>query len=445
VRSGGRIFVGDVRSLPLLTAFHTSVQLHRSPGWLPIAELQNQIHRRVAAEEELVIDPEFFFALQRHLPRITHVEIAHKRGSFHNELTRFRYDVMLHIDQCFDGISSETRLDWRADRLDLSRLAQIVRGGNARTLRITQVPNARIARELKGLELLRDPGGLETVSDLRHALKSAQDGAVDPTDIWALQNSTSYSVQLYWPGPGADDSFDAVFHRTSAPSTDILDGARTFSVQIDAARPWSAYANRPLERLQEQGLVPALRRFLQTKLPDYMVPAIFVMLDALPLTPNGKLDRRALPAPDASRPTRQDPYVAPRTRTEELVARIWSQLLGVERVGAQDNFFELGGHSLLATRVLSRVREAFHVKINLRVIFEAPTVAGLAQLVNDAQARGELDDEPAITRLPRDLHTATLLPGGLVNASALARGRRNESGRSTGTSNTPGEAAQGDE
>ena len=109
------------------------------------------------------------------------------------------------------------------------------------------------------------------------------------------------------------------------------------------------------------------------------MPAIFMLLDAFPLTVNGKVDRRALPTPDGRQPELDEVFVACRTPTEELLAAIWSQVLGVERVGIYDNFFQLGGHSLLATQVVSRIREAFQVEMPLRRLFEAPTVAGLAE------------------------------------------------------------------
>jgi amino acid adenylation domain-containing protein len=123
--------------------------------------------------------------------------------------------------------------------------------------------------------------------------------------------------------------------------------------------------------------IDELRRFLKQKLPDYMVPGAFVLLDALPLTPNGKVDRRALPAPDQSRPDQSVTFVAPRTPIEQQLADIWAEVLRLEQVGVHDNFFEFGGHSLLATQVISRLRQAFGVELPVRTLFEAPTVADL--------------------------------------------------------------------
>jgi amino acid adenylation domain-containing protein len=143
-----------------------------------------------------------------------------------------------------------------------------------------------------------------------------------------------------------------------------------------------------------------LRPYLRERLPEYMVPSQFVLLDELPLTANGKVDRKALPAPGAAREAGAD-FVAPRTPTEERVADICARVLGVERVGAEDNFFDLGGHSLLATQFISRLREAFSVELPLRALFDTPTVAGIAGLIADAP-RFEGDSEaPAIEALAR--------------------------------------------
>jgi amino acid adenylation domain-containing protein len=136
-----------------------------------------------------------------------------------------------------------------------------------------------------------------------------------------------------------------------------------------------------------------LRSFLKQKLPEQMVPSAFVILDALPLTPNGKINRKALPAPDQNRPEFEQSFVVPRTPVEKLLAEIWAEVLKVERVGIHDNFFDLGGHSVLATQVVSRLREAFHVDVLLRALFEAPTIAELALRIEPSTSEGsELED-----------------------------------------------------
>ena len=128
-------------------------------------------------------------------------------------------------------------------------------------------------------------------------------------------------------------------------------------------------------------LTGELRRYLQTTLPDYMIPAAFILMDTLPLTPNRKVDRRALPAPDTSRPDLAASYVPPGTRVEQTIAGLWSELLGLEKVGRHDNFFELGGHSLLATQLVSRLRAACQVDLPIPMLFESPTVARLAERI----------------------------------------------------------------
>jgi acyl carrier protein len=126
-----------------------------------------------------------------------------------------------------------------------------------------------------------------------------------------------------------------------------------------------------------------------------MVPFAFVFLDAIPLTATGKVDRNKLPAPQQARPELEQSYVPPRNALEEVIASVWSQLLSIERIGINDNFFDLGGHSLLATQAISRVREAFQIKLPLRKMFEQPTVAGLSQAILDDEDQRERVEQTA--------------------------------------------------
>ncbi|MDJ0572741.1 MAG: condensation domain-containing protein, partial [Pleurocapsa sp. MO_192.B19] len=158
-----------------------------------------------------------------------------------------------------------------------------------------------------------------------------------------------------------------------------------------------AYINSERESFSRR----ELRSFLQQKLPEYMIPAVFVVLEAFPLTPNGKIDRRALPTPDLAN-DRLEAFIAPRTPTEAAIAEIVASVLKLDRVGIYDNFFELGGHSLLATQVISRLQRTFSVELPTRILFESPTVAELEAIVLAYRQSGTELKESAISSVSRE-------------------------------------------
>jgi acyl carrier protein len=139
-----------------------------------------------------------------------------------------------------------------------------------------------------------------------------------------------------------------------------------------------------------------------------MVPSAFAMLDALPLTPNGKVDRRALPRVEPMHGDSETPYVAPRQPTEQALAAIWARVLRREQVGIHHNFFDLGGHSLLATEAIVAIRDAFRVEVPLLRLFENPTIAGLAAVIEEAQRNGDGPQRPAIVAVQREAHRVKL-------------------------------------
>jgi acyl carrier protein len=145
----------------------------------------------------------------------------------------------------------------------------------------------------------------------------------------------------------------------------------------------------------------AVRAHVRQSLPEYMVPAAFVFMDALPLNPNGKVDRKALPVPEYG--AAEERYVAPRTPAEEVLAGIWAEVLRLERVGVEESFFELGGHSLLATQVVSRVRARFGVELPLRALFEGPTVAEMAGALAEWGAEAVAGPAPGPEANPQHL------------------------------------------
>ncbi|WP_138506899.1 phosphopantetheine-binding protein, partial [Nostoc sp. PA-18-2419] len=383
----GKLFMGDIRSLPLLEPYHAAVQLFQAAEDRTVDQWQRMVNQSVAAEEELVIDPSFFIALQTRFPQITWVEIQPKGGNAQNELTQFRYDVTLHVDT--DAQRTVVPwLNWQLDKLSLTQIQNRLQQEQPQVLAIRRVPNQRVQQALQVWQWLEHPPAVETVGQLRQFLAQQPTLGVNPEQFYKLGQQFGYTVNLSWWESSQDGCYDVVFCRHNSRQTLALRKAEVSEAQIAfwetstvTTKPWSDYTNNPLRGKLVQKLVPQLREHIQQKLPDYMMPQAFVVLNALPLTLNGKVDRRALPSPDTATRNLSTGFILPRTPIEAQLARIWSQVLGVERIGVKDNFFDLGGHSLLATQVLSEINSAFGLDISIQMMFESPTVAGIAAYI----------------------------------------------------------------
>ncbi|WOB66747.1 non-ribosomal peptide synthetase [Microcystis aeruginosa] len=382
----GKIFLGDIRSLSLLEPYHAAVQLARTEANKTLEQWQKQVNQSVATEEELLIEPQFFIALKQRFPRISWVEIAPKRGQADNELIQFRYDVILHLDT--DGQKTTIPwLNWQRDRFSLAQLQDKLKLEQPEYLGIRDVPNQRLQKALQILDCLENPPGVKTVGELRQLLAKNSGIGINPEQMWQLGEQLGYTVHLSWWEGSQDGSFDVVFCRQNAILEPIISKVdqqpypNFWDDETIIPKSWTDYTNNPLYGKLVQKLVPQVREFVQQKLPSYMVPQALVLLNTLPLTPNGKVDRQALPTPDTATRNLATGFLAPRTPIETQMSQIWSEVLGVERIGIKDNFFELGGHSLLATQVISRSRDLFSVELSLQNLLEYPTIANLAQII----------------------------------------------------------------
>jgi amino acid adenylation domain-containing protein len=380
---GGRIFVGDVRNLQWMEAFHASVQLFQAPEDLPVRDLQQRVRARL-------VDPAFFAtALRQHLPAITAVDVQLRRGVVHNEMSCFRVDVTLQVGG--EGVAAAQpvavpglHLDWCGDGLTLAQLGARLAALPAGVVEIGGIPNARLAAEQQVLERLGRFDG--TVAELKRQVDGLGDEWVDPAALRALAREASWHCTLHH----ADR-----FHCTAVLQR-LVPGAGVPApvvprAMVEAAtaarRPWRGYANVPaLGVLDRAALVGELREHLQRRLPTYMVPASFTVLERLPLTPNGKIDRKALPAPDTQR--RDAVHHAPRDTVELRLVQIWEALLKVRPIGIRDPFFELGGHSLLAVRLVAQIEQAFGQRLSLTTLFHHTTIESLATVLRQ-HARAE--------------------------------------------------------
>jgi amino acid adenylation domain-containing protein len=389
---GGRIFIGDVRSLPSLELFHSSVELHRAADASPVSELRQRVRERIAREEELLLDRRFFFQLKSRYPGLTEVETSLKRGHHRNEMLRFRYDATLHFGAAAREPIEVPWLDWAGEELSLSRAQEVLSRMAPPVFAVRSVPDARLSDASAALGELRSATAAATARQVRQRLGRLPVNAVDPEDFWTLGAALGYRVDI--AVSDAPACFDAIFQRPDA------EGPLAFGDVPEQPRPWRHYASDPLRVLRHQGLAQAIRAQAEASLPGYMVPSAYVMLATFPLTANGKIDRAALPAP-SDRPAAET-IVAPRTQEEEVLAAIWAGVLGLDHVGIHDDFFALGGHSLLATQVISRVRDAFGVELQVRAVFEAPTIADLANRILELRATArDMPAGPPLAPQPR--------------------------------------------
>ncbi|WP_224242636.1 non-ribosomal peptide synthetase [Hyalangium gracile] len=388
-RPGGLVFVGDVRHLPLLDAFHTSVELHRATPDTRPDTLWQRVRAARMRETELLVDPRLFQALRARHPRISGVKLLLQGGRHQNELNRFRYDALLHVGT--EGLEVETNgveWDWDAERLSLAALRERL-ATQDKPVTVRRCPNARTLAAVLAAKELGNGVVFEAAGALRRRVEQlALTRGVEPEELVALGTSLGRPVEVGLSESGDADRVDVVFHRKGA-------GPRAYATrprEVDAAQApkLATLVNTPALARARLALRQDLKRHLSERLPAHMLPGAITLLEALPLTPNGKVAAASLPEPDGGERPTSVPYVAPRTEEERVLARLWSEVLGIDGIGALDNFFDLGGHSLLATRVVSRIPESLGVELPLRRFFETPVLTDLARTIATARWLGSM-------------------------------------------------------
>ncbi|HYH13788.1 MAG TPA: AMP-binding protein, partial [Flavisolibacter sp.] len=361
----GRIVIGDVRDYRLLQAFKSRLQASKLDGNLTIKEFKEDIEQQLLKEEEICYAPDYFYSLQTRFPQINFVDIQQKQGEQINELTLYRYNVVLHV-----GIEkAQAQPHWQNWNTikDVQSIVDRLKSGE-KVIALQGVPNCRLWKEQKIQKALAT-NNVSNVNELLDLVKVEDPETKAVRDMMHYAKSIGYYCRLLLD----NDPFKINV---------VLEKEKVDAFIKPPYQPQNnsqLFTNIPLFNDINALLQIELKAHLGKFLPEYMVPSHLVPLRSIPLNANGKADRKALPDVRLTPHVPQN-YVAPRNKTEKMIASIWGQLLGIEQVGVFDNFFDLGGNSLMAVQIMAKLEKELGAKLPLAILFQHPTVQKLADV-----------------------------------------------------------------
>jgi natural product biosynthesis luciferase-like monooxygenase protein len=367
----GQIFVGDVRYSSLKGIFHTVIELAKAPASLSLPELKERIAEQVENDGELLIHPDFFGNLPKEIDSFSHVNVQLKRGHYVNEMSGYRYDVVLR-QKAPNKVLSEQDFKVVAYPGNLQALRHVLEGESA--LLIRNIPNARLVKDIQSQHALQE-GEYALVSDVHHAVQHQliqNPAALDPEDVYQLDSA--YQVELNWATSGHKDCFDAYFYQGEANSLNLT--------CKHVGQALNSFCEEPKQHSSDHDLTDAIKLVLRVKLPEFMVPDHFIFLPHMPLTPNGKINRHALPLPEKRQRETEEVFVAPKSDIEQTIAAVFRDMLGLDKIGTKDNFFSLGVNSLLIAQANNRLNQQLDKHVSLVAMYRFPTIFSLAEYLS---------------------------------------------------------------
>ncbi|KRB78918.1 non-ribosomal peptide synthetase [Noviherbaspirillum sp. Root189] len=371
IKANGRVFIGDVRHLPLLESFHFSVQCYQSEDESEPARLLARARERMANETELVIDPEWFFTLRAHFPEISDVQVLPKLSTGCNEMSAYRYDVVLTLRGTAPALPSATWTDCASTLRRRADIEHHIRDSREAVIGLRAIPHPLAGPYAIACEEAANAADLVT---LKTCLDRHRGDGILPADLERLCVELGYSLSVSWYPYCRHGGYHAVLTKIGAAAP--ID----WTLAADPGehlRPPASFANDPLRAKTRNLLHNELRTHAARFLPDYMLPSSYNVLDSMPRTHNGKTDRLALRAFGATGRDTMGHDEPPIGDREHAVAHAFSEVLKLKQVSRNDNFFLLGGHSLLALKAVN-IMQRGGMEVSVADLFNHPTIASLA-------------------------------------------------------------------
>ncbi|KAJ6520288.1 hypothetical protein C8R45DRAFT_55978 [Mycena sanguinolenta] len=394
----GRIFLGDIRSYGLIEYHNTQRALGSLPGDASVMDVRKMLEGFSTTQTELLLDPSFFFGLQHRLPEIAHVEILPKDMSSRNELSRYRYTVVLHIAQQPTLVKPSTWVDFSAVDKPVEALHSVLRDSRETTVGLTKIRISDLERIYSLRTQIDASDTEETVASLqsRLALPSGELPSPHALRLAAAQEGWTAFFDYSLQGFGSDSNYlQAIFVRASSLPTAERSIAGGFEVPAILPGPTCNTITGPAADLVQ--VKERIVEHVRETLPPYMVPHI-VTLDAFPLTPSGKMDSRLLAsaqffdAHDITEESSERDIHSPVTETEREVLEIFSRVLKrpAHKIDTRESLFNLGGHSLMATMVVAIIRRELGTEVSMATFFLHPCVRDVAAHIDSLRNSASL-------------------------------------------------------
>ncbi len=373
LKPGGVVFLGDLRYLRFLDHLNSRILISKEDSIQSVEEFKRRLTDLRISEQELLLTPDALAPLETSTGRTFSISTLLKPEGIDEELRDFRYDLVLRFDEekpdCWPS-SALPEVRFRDSSLAIDVLESALHE-HPKGFRVSQLPNSRLAATQRFLVGLAEARHDASLSDLLGSLhQKPESDSMQMYMDWAKDQDLE--VALHWDSTD-DGRLSAIFEKSTQ-------GFRLNPYPIQETSSQQLSSNRPGLKSEQAALRRTLDDVLRQKLPDYMIPTAIVVLDQFPMTPNGKLDRLALPEPSST--VSRDTFIVPETPSEQLIAEVWKDLLGVPSISSSDRFFELGGHSLLAVQVIARLREKTGINIELQTLFDLPQLSELAKHID---------------------------------------------------------------
>ncbi|MBC8544813.1 non-ribosomal peptide synthetase [Bianquea renquensis] len=388
IAENGHALIGDIRSEPLLKAFHTSVELSRMPGDTSAPLLKAAVDRGIFMDYELCVNPAFFMNLRDVHPRMAGVEILYKQSRYDNEMRRYRYDVVIYFDHIPDSWPCDKKLVW--GQQSPAELEKMVSSQMYNSIRLSHVPNTDVSPELyQYQQLLYDSDEKRIVCDIHAAAARMRQQEAWSKEQWRkMAEHYGYHMECLWSGPDMDSYYDLVFIR----SCEIPNLSHYICRQAkrEIVSDFSDYFNLRYGQADEMWKTnAAIREYLAAYLPSYMIPSILIPLDAMPAKPNGKIDYAALPQPYILQNTAE--MESPKTQWQRQLLEVWQTVLRLQAIGINDDFFMCGGDSIKAISLVNRINQSLHINMHVNDIYMYSTIKKLSQVI-DKRLKETSDD-----------------------------------------------------